>query len=401
MANPAGSVDDQATATPKPPLWLIFTVSVTGVLSNSLLTPNIPDVLSDLGQPESRAGLLVAISPLPGVLMAPIIGILADRFGRRRVLAPCLVSFGVAAVLSATAPTFGVLLLARFLQGLGGAGMINLAVVLIGDNWEGTERTRIIGRNSAVITVSLALMPSISGLVGEYAGWRWALGLGMLTVPVGLAAWRLLPDRRPGAQRTVREQLGGAAKSLRQPQILTILASGFVLFVVIFGVFLTALPVHLEEQFGLSAGPRGLILSTFAIGATIASFNLGRVRARVSARTVLVLSCAIIAVTSVAIGLAPTVLLVVVACIAYGFGDGAAIPMFQDLITSAAPDEQRASVTAAWVSGIRLGQTVGPLGAAALFAATSTRTTMLVGAAIFAVLGLALVIAPLESPSDD
>ena len=134
------------------------------------------------------------------------------------------------------------------------------------------------------------------------------------------------------------------------------------LFTVIFGVFLTALPVHLDEKFGLSAGPRGLILSTFAIGATIASFNLGRMRARWSARTMLVGASVVIAVTAAGLGLAPTVALVVVASIAYGLGDGTAIPAMQDLVTAAAPDEQRASVMAAWVSGIRLGQTIGPLG---------------------------------------
>jgi MFS transporter, ACDE family, multidrug resistance protein len=109
-----------------PPVWLIFAVTITGILSNSLLTANIPDILRELEQPDSRAGLLVAASPLPGVLMAPIIGVLADRYGRRQILVPCLVLFGVAGGLSAVAVDFRLLLLARFLQGVGGAGLINL-----------------------------------------------------------------------------------------------------------------------------------------------------------------------------------------------------------------------------------------------------------------------------------
>ena len=104
----------------RPPLWFIFSVTVAGILSNSVLTPNIPDILSDFGQPDGRAGLLVAVSPLPGVVMAPIIGILADRFGRRRVLLPCLVTFGVAAVLASLAPTFPALLVHAFCRGLVG-----------------------------------------------------------------------------------------------------------------------------------------------------------------------------------------------------------------------------------------------------------------------------------------
>lgn len=384
----------------RPRLWLIFAVTVTGVIANSVLTANLPDILADLGQTDSRAGILVAVGPLPGVVMAPIVGVLADRFGRRRILVPCLVLFGLGALMSSVAPSFGLLLFARFLQGVGGAGLINLAVVLIGDHWTGLERTKLIGRNSAVLTVGLLVLPSFGGFIGEVASWRYALALGVVSLPLSVVAWQTLPTTRPGTERTIGDQLRGAVAVLRQPTVLTILLSGVLLFTVIFGVFLTALPVHLEDEFGLGPGSRGLVLSVFAIGASVTAFNLGRIRQRVGARQLLVASSILIAVAAAAIGVAPTVALVVLAAVLYGLGDGAAIPALQDLITSSAPDDQRASVMAAWVSGIRLGQTVGPIGAAALFAATSTRTAMLVGAGLFAVLALVLMVAPIAPEPD-
>ena len=380
-----------------PSFALITAVTVSGILANTVLTPNIPDVLADLGQPDSRAGLLVAAAPMPGIVVAPIIGVLADRYGRRRVLVPCLVIFGLAALASAAAPTFTLLIVARLVQGLGGAGLINLSVVLIGDHWSGLERTRLIGRNSAALTVALAVFPSVGGIVGDAANWRWALALGGLTIPLGALVWIRLPADRPGPERGVLDQLRGAGVVLRQPAVLTVLVAGVLLFTVIFGVFLTALPVHLEDEFGLSAGPRGLILSSFAIGATVAAMNLGRLRSRFSTRTVLVGSCTLIAVTAAALGLAPTVVLVVVASIAYGLGDGSAIPTMQDLMTGAAPDDQRGSVMAAWTMGVRVGQTIGPVSASALFGVTSTSTTMLIGAALFAAVALAMLTAPLPT----
>ena len=54
----------------------------------------------------------MAAGTLPGIVMAPVIGVLADRFGRRAVLVPCLVAFGVFGLLSALAPTFLALLAA-------------------------------------------------------------------------------------------------------------------------------------------------------------------------------------------------------------------------------------------------------------------------------------------------
>lgn len=384
----------------RPPLWVIYAVTATGVVANSSLTPNIPDVLADLGQPASRAGILVAATPIPGVAMAPVIGVLADRHGRKRILVPCLSLFGLSAIASSFAPTFAALLAIRFIQGIGSAGLINLAVVLIGDHWNGIDRTRLIGRNSAILTVCLAIIPSVSGIIGDVLSWRWSLALGAVGLPLAAVSARLLPEARPGTELTIGDQLRGAAAVLRQRSVLTVLAAGVMLFTVIFGVFLTALPVHLDQEFGLGPGARGLILSTFAVGASIASFNLGWLRSRLSSRTMLIAACALIAITAAALGLAPTVALVVVAAILYGLGDGTAIPALQDLITGAAPQEQRAAVMAAWVSGIRLGQAVGPLGAAALFGVTSTSTTMLVGAGLFALVAAAMVVAPLPDEVD-
>ena len=88
-----------------PPLPLIFSVTITGILANTLVGPAIPDILEAFGQPDSRAGVFVAAGTLPGIVMAPVIGVLADRFGRRAVLVPCLTAFGVFGLLSALAPT--------------------------------------------------------------------------------------------------------------------------------------------------------------------------------------------------------------------------------------------------------------------------------------------------------
>ncbi|MFV0260032.1 MAG: MFS transporter [Acidimicrobiales bacterium] len=380
----------------RPPLWFIFGVTVCGILANTLLTPNVPDILADLGQPEGRAGLLVASAALPGVFIAPIIGVFADRWGRRPVLLPCLVIFGLAALASSMAPSFPLLIGARLIQGVGSAGLINLAVVLIGDHWTGMERTRLIGHNSAVLTVCLALVPSLGGLIAEISSWRWALAFGSLALPMALAGFWVLPAHRPTEARSLRDQLAGARRALSDRVALAIIGTGFLLFVVVFGVFLTALPVHLEQEFGLGPGARGLVLSAPAIGSTFSAVNLARFRARFGLRPMLVGSSVLVSIAALGVGVAPTVTAVVVASIVYGLGDGSIIPNLQDAANSASPPSQRASVMAGWVSAVRLGQTVGPITAAALFAATSTEFTMVVGAALFALVAVFLAVGPIS-----
>ncbi len=380
----------------RPPLAFIFSITVAGILANTTLTPALPDVLDAFDRPDSSAGLLVAAGPAPGIVLAPTIGILADRLGRRRVLLPCLLVFATGSLLVACAPTFGLLLVARLAQGFGSAGLINLAVVLIGDHWSGEERTRLIGRNSAVLTFCLAVFPSIAGFITELLSWRFAVGLGTIGLPVAIAGARYLPDSRPAEVEPLSEQLRRSWVSIRNPVILTTIVVGFVLFVVIFGVFLTALPLHLEKEFGLSAGTRGLILSVPALGAVAAALNLTKIRSRFGLRLVLVGGSAAIAAAAFVIGVAPTLVVVVLGGVFYGLGDGICIPSLQEVAVSATPAEHRAAVTASWVGAARAGQATGPLAAAAVLSATSEPVVMFIGAGLFAVSSLMLLLGPID-----
>jgi MFS family permease len=366
----------------RPPLVFIFTVTLTGILSNTLVTPAIPDILSDFDRSSEASGLLVAVGSLAGIVMAPIAGFLADRFGRRIVLTVTLLIFGVFGGMAALAPTFEILLLARFLQGVGSAALVNLAVVLIGDNWTGAERTRLIGRNSAILTIGLASLPLISGFLTEAAGWRVTFGIYTVALGTAAAAWIVLDGRRPHSPPRVREQFGEVLVVLRRPILRASILAGFLVFIAIFGLFLTVLPVHLADVFGLEAGARGLLISLPALTATLASFNLGRVRQVTSARTVVIFSSILLIVSYVAIGLTTTVAVVVVAALFYGSSEGFFIPMLQDLNMEDAPDEHRAVVIAVWVGFARLGQTIGPLLAGFAVGLIGTGATFIAGSGI-------------------
>ena len=185
----------------RPAPLLIWSITLTGITANTLVSPVLPDIVAEFGRDDSAAGLVVAAASLPGVLAAPVIGVLADRLGRRNVVVPCLAIFGVMGALAALAPSYWVLVAARFLMGIGTAGLINLAVVLIGDHWEGSERIRQVGRNAAVLTAGLALLPLTSGLLAAAGGWRLSLAPSALALLTAVAAWVLLDDVRPPPRR--------------------------------------------------------------------------------------------------------------------------------------------------------------------------------------------------------
>ncbi|HSJ29426.1 MAG TPA: MFS transporter [Acidimicrobiia bacterium] len=379
----------------RPPLGFIFAVTLTGILNNTLITPALPDILTDLGVPSERSGILVASGSTAGIVMAPVVGILADRFGRRLVLTVCLALFGTFGGVAALAPSFTVLLVARFIQGFGSAGLVNLAIVLIGDHWSGTERTRIVGRNSAVLTVGLAAIPSMSGVLTEAFGWRVAFAVFTVALLTAGVAWTILDGRRPADPPRVRDQVAAAATAIRNPVILATVVASLLVFVAIFGVMLTAFPIHLADEFGLGAAARGLVISIPAVTSTIAAFNLARIRSVLSPRRIVGVGAATFALAFVLLGVAGALAVVIAAALLFGAAEGSLIPTLQDLNVEAAPDEHRGAVVAVWVGAARLGQTVGPLMAGVGLALVGSGPTLVIGSGVALALLVVAVVGPL------
>jgi MFS family permease len=242
------------------------------------------------------------------------------------------------------------------------------------------------------LTLSLAVFPPIGGLLTELGGWR----LSFAPYAVGLATaaliWRRLDPARPAGGETLRSQLGGARLAARHRDVLGSISMGFVVFMLIFGLFLTALPVHLEREFGMGAGARGLVIAAPALTSTISALRLGRLRARYGAVVITAGAAVLFAIAFVIIGVASALPLLLAGTMLYGFGEGVIIPTLQDVVAGAAPASQRGAVVALWVGAARAGQTVGPLAVAGSYGALGMHTTFLLGGALAAALVLAEVV---------
>lgn len=367
----------------RPTRLLIFSITVTGILGNTLITPAIPEIIGHFGVGPWGAGLVIAGASFPGIVVAPLIGLLADRYGRRTVLVPCLVIFGVSGGLAALAPSFWLLVAARLAQGVGTAGLINLAVVIIGDHWSGVDRARMIGQNSAVLTLSIAVLPPLGGVLTDIGTWRASFIPYWVALVTAFVVHRRLP---PTERRDVRiaDQAREALTVLRLPHVAGAVATGFVLFILIFGLFLTVMPIYADERFGLGASMRGLLLGLPAVGATAAALSLGRLSARFGSRRLVLGASGMFVVAFSVIAMAPTIWVALPAIVLYGVGEGITIPGLQDLVAGAAPTSSRGSVVAAWVGAARAGQTVGPVLAGVGISQLGASETFWAGAAVAA-----------------
>ena len=369
----------------RPSRTLVFGITAAGLLNNSILVSSTPEILRALDQPVEHAGLLVAAGALPGILVAPAVGFLADRFGRKRVLVPCLVAFGLFGLLAGLSPTMGWLLTARVAQGIGAAGLINLAVVLIFDHWQGLDRAAVIGQNSAVLTAALVIYPIIGGVTTEFLGWRWVFGLYAIPLAVAGFVGLTLEAGHPTAVGRARDQAREALVEVRRPSTATIILLGGLVFLVMFGLFLTVLPIHLDQKFGLGPAKRGLVAAIPALTSTTSALLVARVRAHVHAGWLVYWGLGVFAFAYVIMGVGSLWILVAATAV-YGLAEGLTIPTMQDLVAADASDHVRGSVIAIWVGGVRIGQTIGPVGVTLALGFWSTGSVLVIaGMGLFGV----------------
>jgi ACDE family multidrug resistance protein len=361
--------------TRRPPAVLLFLASVVGVSATSLITSSLPDIVDAFDVPDSAAGLVLGASTVPGIVLALVVGLAADRFGRKVLLVPSLLLFGVAGTAAAFAPTFGIFLLLRAVQGAGSSALLNLTATVIGDHWEGTERASMIGRNTAFVTVSIAILPAIGGLLTDTLGFRGPFYLFALAIPLGLAIAWSVPETELGPSGRVADQLAEAWRFVTTPRMLSIAATGVAVFVLLFGAELTVAPFHAEEVFGLSASSRGLLLGVPAVTATIVATILGRLIGRFGRSTLVVTGAVVYGTAFAVMGVAPAVWVFVIALLLVGSAEGFTIPVLQESTLAAADTGNRGIAVAVFGSAARLGQTIGPAIAGLALVSLSTTTS--------------------------
>ena len=372
-----------------PSRLLVFSVTAMALLNNSVLMSSTPEILESFGEPVERAGMLIAAGTVTGIVAAPAIGFLADRYGRKRVIVPCLLVFGVFGILGGFSPSLEWLLAIRVVQGLGSAGLINLVVVLITDNWSGMERARLLGQNSAVITAFLAVFPFLGGATTDLFGWRWNFAYYGMAVVAGAVVARSLHDPWEARPVPVMRRLREALAEVSIPANAMVIGLGSLTFFVMFGVFLTLIPIHLHEAFGLGPTQRGLVAAVPAVTSTATALVVTWFRVRMSAGVMVAVGLGVFGATFVAMGIGSLWLLVAAAAV-YGLAEGITIPTLQDLVAERAPEHLRGIILALWVSGLRMGQTAGPLAVGLAIGLWSTGA-VLVGAGVL-VAGVAVAV---------
>ena len=183
---------------------------------------------------------------------------LADRVGKKKILVPSLILFGIAGTACAFARDFNLLLLFLFLQGIGAASLHSLIIALISDLYSGTRRTTAIGYNTSIINASAAIYSILGGALAV-RDWHYPFLLSLAAIPVALLVWFGLKNPDPICEKHLKRNLLNASKSLINRQLLGLFMVSIAQFTLIYGAFRTYLPLLIAYSFKSSSLIIGLI----------------------------------------------------------------------------------------------------------------------------------------------
>ncbi|MBB6734880.1 MDR family MFS transporter [Cohnella zeiphila] len=157
-------------------------------LDETVVSTAMPTIIRDL-HGLSLYGWVAGIYMLAMTMFMPILGKLADLFGRKRVYLTCVGLFIAGSIVGGLAQSMPMLLVGRGIQGIGAGGLMPLAMVILGDTYPLEQRAKIQAMIGPVMFLPQLLGPTVGGYLVDHVNWHWVF---LINIPVGLLAATIL-----------------------------------------------------------------------------------------------------------------------------------------------------------------------------------------------------------------
>ena len=259
----------------QPPRWAprrgaVLTIGlVVGIspFATDMYIPGLPAIAADLDASTAQVQLSLTAFLVAFAVGQIVVGPLSDGSGRRRVLLAGTALFALASLACAVAPDSTTLVLARVVQGLGGAAGSVAARAMVGDSTTGVARSRLFATLAAINSVGPVVAPLIGGLVLQAGSWRATFALlAVLGTGLTVAAWRQLPETLaapPAGGASLGASLRRMGGLLGIPRFRWYLVTGCAATIGFFSYISTSSFVF-QEQYGFSDGLYTLVFASNA-----------------------------------------------------------------------------------------------------------------------------------------
>src|SRR5881394_3092219 len=173
--------------------WLIAVVVAMAafmeILDTSIANVALPHIAGNLGASNDESTWVLTSYLVSNAIVLPISGWLAGVFGRKRFFLLCLLMFTISSLLCGIAPSLGLLILFRVIQGVGGGGLQPMAQAILADSFPPQRRGLAFALYGITAVLAPTLGPTLGGWITFNYSWRWIF---FINLPVGVLTLALV-----------------------------------------------------------------------------------------------------------------------------------------------------------------------------------------------------------------
>jgi multidrug resistance protein len=349
---------------------LVVLVDITGF---GLILPLLPFWAERLGASPFEIGLILTVYALSQFLFTPVLGALSDRLGRRPIILISLLIEALGFALTALAGSLPLLLLARFVGGLG-ASNIGSAQAVVADVTAPKDRARGMGMIGAAIGLGFVIGPALGGVLAGFGSTVPFWAAFVVALVNALLVLRFLPETRIQRAAPPRHEplspfafFAGWRRARQNPVIVRLIVISL-LFTLAFTAMEAVFPLFSQHIFGWKATQNGYIFTYVGVIIVLMQGGLvGQLVKRFGERRLQIAGLALLAVGLALLPFGVTLGTLLLALGLLSIGDGAVTPTNNALLSLATPSEAQGEMLGLSQGVAGLGRMIGPMVAGWLF----------------------------------
>jgi predicted MFS family arabinose efflux permease len=339
-------------------LLIICIVAFFSMAGGALLSPALPAMMKPLHATSQDVGLLISAYTISTAIFALVIGHFIDRVNRKNLLA-CLVIYGLTGLVSYFTSDLQSLLILRFIQGIGVAGMMSLPMLVIADVYKDHKSLYAMNKISLALAIGSISAPLIGGGLANF-GWNYPFLFYILSLPLAFVVMAFLPETR--VQRDNDDQKGilDGFAALRDLRILYTVFLSFAVFFILYSV-LTYIPFMLKNALGYTAKEAGLILAFQGIAIMLMVPRVKTLASKHSTILIIATGFALDGLAIFSISFVYSIAAVLLLMLLFGAGFGLAQTAIDAQIIQVAPSGSKGGVLSIHNTMKYIGQCLAPI----------------------------------------
>jgi len=339
-------------------LPILLLVAFFAMSAGAIVAPVLPFMVEPLNTSREAVGLVLGIYTFSTAFFMLFLSIIMDRVGRKTIIVPCLLINGIIGGACYFSQDLNTLLILRFVQGIGIAGMLPIVMTMIGELYSGLDRVNAMGIMSMTTGLGGVSAPLIGGAMALY-GWNVPFLFYFLTVPLAIIAVLELPETNLPEKRA-KNGVFDLAKSLKDIRVSYTMFLGFSIFFLLYTMVIYV-PFILKDNYGFGPRDAGLALGFQGIAMAIMASRAKRMTKRCGKQLTVRIGFIVVGIALAGTSLANSLILNMLFIFMFGIGFGMAQPSLNTLITQVAPSKMMGGVVSIYNIMKYAGQTAAPL----------------------------------------